>query len=111
MVLGSSLLLPIVTSEAEATEFDAGVVMQKMTGDERAWYIQGVVEGLAYSRYERDNQHVEGEAKVVTGMNCIYDWFYEKPHTIDLIYAAFGRFPNYTPAAIINNLVKQTCSE
>ena len=100
-----------MSSEAEATEFDAGVVMQKMPVDQRAWDVQGVVGGLAFSRYERDNPPVEGGAKVVTGMNCIYDWFYEKPRTIDLIYAAFGKFPSYTPAAIIHNLVKQTCQE
>ena len=85
--------------------------MEKMTADQRNWYIQGVVEGLAYSRYERDNQHVEGDAKTAAGMKCVYNWFYEKPGTTDLIYAAFGKFPGYTPAAIIGSLVKQSCPE
>ncbi len=83
--------------------------MKKMDPHERTSYIQGVVEGLAYSRYKRDNQQIEGDAKTVNGMKCVYDWFYEKPNSMDMIYAAFGKFPTYTPAAIINALVEQSC--
>ena len=94
-----------------ATEFDAGVVMEKMTANERAPYIQGVIEGLAFAQYQRDNLHLEGDAKTVADMKCVYDWFYQKPHTLDLIYAAFGKYPNHTPATIISSLLKQSCPE
>ena len=96
-------------SPASATDFTASVVMEKMPAAERAPYVSGVIEGLAYSRYERDNQHIEGDAKTVTGMKCVYDWFYNKPNSMDMIYQAFGRFPTYTPAAIVNALIQQSC--
>lgn len=104
----AALVLPYT---ARAESFNAGVVMEKMSANERAPYIQGVIEGLAFARYQRDNQHVEGDAKVVTGMKCIYNWFYEKPSTLDVIYVAFKKYPDYTPAAIISSLIKQSCPE
>lgn len=83
--------------------------MEKMQPSDRYPYVAGVVEGLAYGRYTRDNEHAEGDQKTTAGMKCIYDWFYEKPHTLDVIYAAFGKFPSYPPGAIISSLVKQEC--
>lgn len=103
------LLAPV--SVASATDFNAGTVMEKMAPNERAPYVQGVIEGLAFARYQRDNAHAEGDTKTVAGMKCVYDWFYQKPHTLDMIYVAFGKFPNYPPAAIINSLIKQDCPE
>ena len=108
-ITSTMLSLLSALSTASATDFTAEVVMEKMDPHERTSYIQGVVEGLAYSRYKRDNQHIEGDAKTVTGMKCVYDWFYEKPNSMNMIYAAFGKFPTYTPAAIINALVEQSC--
>lgn len=83
--------------------------MQKMDAEARVPYIQGIVEGLAYARYERDNASREGDQKTVEGMNCIYKWFYDKPGAVDLIYAAFGKYPTFTPGAIVGNLIKQSC--
>ena len=98
-------------SPASATDFNAGTVMEKMDPHEQASYIQGVVEGLAYARYQRDNQHIEGDAKTMTGMKCVYAWFYEKPNTLKIVFAAFDKFPSYPPAAIISSLIKQNCPE
>ena len=83
--------------------------MEKMDANDRVSFISGIIEGLAYARFARDNEHVEGDKKTTTGMKCIYDWFYEKPHAIDLIYLAFGKYPTYLPGAIISNLIKQDC--
>ena len=95
--------------EALATDFTADVVMEKMDANDRYPYISGIVEGLAYARFQHDNEHLEGDKKTTVGMKCIYDWFYEKQHALDLIYLAFGKYPTYTPGAIISNLIKQDC--
>jgi hypothetical protein len=78
--------------------------MDKMEAGQRASYVAGVVEGLAYARYARDGKKIES-------MECIYDWFYEKPDTLNLIYAAFGRYPDFTPGAIIGALVNKSCGD
>lgn len=107
LIVASTLV--VITADAGATDFTAAAVMEKMEASARVPYISGVIEGLAYARYERDNQHLEGDNKTVVGMNCIYDWFYKTPKTLDTIYVAFGRYPTYPPGAIIGNLVKQAC--
>lgn len=98
--------LAITTPHAFATDFTAGVVMEKMDADSRAAYIAGVIEGLAYARYEKDNEHLEGDKKTVEG---IYFWLYDKPDTLQTIHAAFDKYPSYLPGAIIGNLVRQSC--
>ena len=76
--------------------------MAKMDGKERFAFVAGVVEGLAMARYVRDGKKPDG-------MKCIYDWFYKEPKTIDLIYAAFGRYPDHLPGAIIGALANRKC--
>ena len=83
--------------------------MEKMDANDRVSFISGIIEGLAYARFARDNEHIEGDKKTTAGMKCIYDWFYDEPHALDLIYLAFGKYPNYLPGAIISNLIKQDC--
>jgi hypothetical protein len=61
------------------------------------------VEGLAISRYMQDGKKPDG-------MNCIYDWFYKTPNTVDKIYAAFDHFPAYPPGSIIDALVRKSCA-
>ncbi|QGN00175.1 hypothetical protein [Methylocystis parvus] len=91
----------MLAGQAEAAnDFAAKTVMEKMQASERYPYIAGVVEGLTYSRFARDGKKTEG-------MGCIYGWFYDKPETLDLIYAAFGQYPQYTAGAIISALAKK----
>jgi hypothetical protein len=91
-----------VCGHARAEDFTAGTVMQKMSAQERYPYLAGVVEGLAFSRYMQDGKKTDG-------MKCIYDWFYDKPDNLNLIYAAMGKYPSFTPGAIIGALVKKDC--
>lgn len=97
-----SIFLTGLPSAAGATDFTAGIVMSKMKPEERYPFIAGVIEGLAYSRFAKDNKKTEG-------MGCIYDWFYKDPKTIDVIYAAFGRYPDHLPGAIIGALASRKC--
>lgn len=83
--------------------------MEKMEASARVPYISGVIEGLASARYQRDNEHLEGDNKTVAGMKCIYAWFYDKPGKLDLIYAAFGKYPSYPAGVIINLMVRKDC--
>lgn len=98
----SASLAMIHINPALATDFTAKTVMEKMPAEQRYPYLAGVVEGLAYARYVRDG-------KQTTGMECIYDWFYKKPETINLIYAALGKYQDFTPGAVIEALTHKPC--
>lgn len=89
---------------ASATDFTAKAVMEKMQPEQRYAYVAGVVEGLAYARFSKDGQKPDG-------MNCIYDWFYKKPDTLDVIYAGLGQYPDYPPGAIIATLSQKSCGD
>jgi hypothetical protein len=94
--------LPGCATPANATDFTAGVVMEKMTADQRYSFLAGIIEGLAYARFASDG-------KETSGMKCIYGWFYDDPKVTDLIYAAFKKFPDYTPGAVVAVLAKRKC--
>lgn len=87
-----------------ASDFTTDRVMKDMTRDERKGYLAGVIEGLAFARYKKDGDKIEG-------MKCIYDWLYEKPDSVELIFSAFERFPNHTPGAVIAALVRKECGD
>ena len=77
--------------------------MQKMGTEERFAFVAGVVEGLAMSRFTQDGKKPEG-------MKCIFDWFYENPKTVENIYAAFTRYPDYPPGTVVDVMARKTCS-
>jgi hypothetical protein len=88
-----------------AQTMTAGVAAEKMNAEQFHAYIAGIVEGLAYARFQADG-------KQPAGMQCIYGWFYDgtsKP--IDRVLVAFGQFKDYPPAAVVNVMVKKECSE
>lgn len=83
------------------TDFDAKAVMA-MPSEQRVGYLAGVIEGLAYARYVGDGNTTEG-------MSCVYDWFYDHEGQLETIHAAFERWPDYQPGAIIGLLVERAC--
>lgn len=97
-------MLALGAVPASATDFTAGAVVSKMAPEKRYSYIAGVVEGIAYARFVRDE-------KKAAGMECIYDWFYKAPSAFDTIYAAFEKYPAHTPGAIVATLAKRQCGE
>lgn len=99
-----SLLISAAGVPADATDFTAGAVTKKMEPEKRYSYIAGVVEGIAYARFARDD-------KKPAGMECIYDWFYKNAGTFDTLYAAFEKYPTFTPGAIVATLAKRKCGE
>jgi len=84
------------------TTMTAGVVMEKMPQSDRYPFVAGIIEGLAYARYMKDN-------KQVTGMGCIYDWFYKKQNRVQDVYQAFNRFKEHMPGAIVAAMVAKEC--
>lgn len=97
-----ALPLAVLPVKAEATDLTAGVVMEKMTSEQRSSYIAGIIEGLAYARYAKNG-------KADQGMKCIYQWFYEKDGTLRKIHAAFDRFKDYLPGAVIAAMIEKEC--
>lgn len=86
----------------ERTPITANAVMTEMSSVEQVRYLSGVVEGLAYARFEADGQQA-------TGMNCMYNWFYRNPDNLELVHGAFNRWPDMTPGAIMGVILNKAC--
>jgi hypothetical protein len=80
----------------------AGVILEKMTDEQQVTFIAGIVEGLAHARYVNDNKAPEGR-------DCIYDWYYGDKATIGKIVAAFERYKDAMPGAIVGTLAVTKC--
>ncbi|WP_299500463.1 hypothetical protein [uncultured Roseobacter sp.] len=76
----------------------------EMEPNARFPFISGIVEGLAQARVRSDG----GDTKM-TG--CIYHWFYEEDKSYDNILAAFARFQDRAPGAIVDALIRRRCGE
>lgn len=88
---------------ASAQDMTAGIVLERMETVELNAYLSGIVEGLAYARYQRDGQNAEG-------MGCIYRWYYEGGDDMILeIYATFARFPDHLPGAVMAAMTQKAC--
>lgn len=79
-------------------------VMTDLPAGERYLFVAGMVEGLAVARYHKDGKKKDG-------MECILNWFYDDKHTKESIYAAFDRYADYPPGAVIDVLAKRKCGE
>lgn len=88
---------------ARAEDFTAGTVITTMKPEDRYPFISGIVEGLAYARFVADGK------TEAPGMACIYRWFYEEDGTVDNIFAAFARFPDHLPGAVVGALITRRC--
>ena len=96
----AAIFIPL-SSFAQA--MTAGVVVENMEADHRYPYATGIIEGLAYARYQRDGKQIEG-------MKCIYDWG-TKAETVAKIYEAFAAFPDYTPGAVVAAMAEKECGK
>lgn len=84
------------------TPMTAGVIAERMEFEDRFLFAAGLVEGIAFNRYQMGNQDVDA-------MTCIFDWFYSGQRRTDLIFEAFGRFPDYTAGAVVAALTNRAC--
>lgn len=105
IILCMGILLPLNSNAAHATDLTAGVVMDKMTDDQAASYVSGVIEGLAYARYVKDNPSE-------TGMQCIYDWYYKQDNAqlwLDTLFPTFKKHSDKPVGVILYVLTKRKC--
>ncbi|MCO5080005.1 MAG: hypothetical protein M9937_30530 [Chelatococcus sp.] len=97
-------------SPSYATDMTAGLIMKEMPAGERAAYVMGIVEGLAYARFRKDTL-AAGE-KRTAGMRCIYDWFYkDTTASFDRIETAFQQYPEHFPSTLLATMIKKKCDE
>lgn len=87
---------------ASATEFTAGVVLDKMDARERYIFMAGIVEGLAAARFETDGRNP-------TGRSCIYRWFYDDKAAPGSIEQAFGLYRDRLPGSVVGALIQMRC--
>ena len=83
--------------------YSASDLMRVMNDEQRYYYISGVIAGLGTARYVRDGND--------TGSACIDRWFYDTEGVKDKIYAAFARFGDRTPSAILYALTAKECGK
>jgi hypothetical protein len=84
------------------TQMTAGVIAERMPPEDRFPYAAGLVEGIAFGRYQMGGRDVGA-------MNCIFDWFYEGDGKTLLVFEAFERFPDYTAGAVVAALTNRAC--
>ena len=90
----------------QAKDMNAGVVMDEMNSDQRAGYVMGVIDGLAYARFVRDKPSEEG-------MKCIYDWYYKDnaERWKSTLFPMFERHRDKPVSTILYVLTKKECGE
>lgn len=110
-VLSGIVLSAVVgVQPSYAQEMTAGVILDKMSSDERFAYINGMVEGMAYARFRKDSLAAGGRDE--KGMACILDWYWKgEGNTPFKIEAAFRQHKEHMPSTIIGTMVKNECGE
>ncbi|PHR55182.1 MAG: hypothetical protein COA47_14390 [Robiginitomaculum sp.] len=95
-----------ISSGKEAAALTADEVLNRMTPEQSATYVNGIIEGLATARWLQDRPNAEG-------MNCIYDWYYQQPNSAvwNRIIEWFERHPEQQAGALMAVLIKPECGE
>lgn len=88
----------------------AGVIMKEMPVRERTAYIQGLVEGMAYSRFRKDS--LAAGTKDEAGMACVHSWFHKDPLAqVMRIEATFEKYTAELPSVLLALMIKKECGE
>lgn len=98
-----SLLLTVDPATSRAEDLTAADLMRTMSDQEQYIYISGVITGLATARYVQDGND--------TGSACIDRWFYDTKGVREKIYAAFARFGDRAPSAILYAMAAKECGK
>jgi peptidoglycan/LPS O-acetylase OafA/YrhL len=102
MTAAAALVALATGAPVSAAELTAGKIMSDMPARERYSFIAGIVEGLAYTRYQKDGKQPQG-------MKCIYDWFYADVKIMTDIEQVFTKYADYPPGAVIAVMVEDKC--
>jgi len=107
----STFMLAVIVgaSPSYAAGVTAGDILREMPDREFIVYISGMVEGFAYSRFRKDT--LEAGERTETGMECIYDWFFNNPGVTLTIEDAFQQHSEHGPSTVLGAMLKQECGE
>jgi hypothetical protein len=103
-VSGTVAAIPLCMgmTAARAETLTAGVALDTMTSTQLSAYLQGIVEGMAQARYEKDGG--------TDGMRCIYEFYYtDEAASARTIIAAFDQYPDHSPGAVMSGLIQREC--
>ncbi|WP_436397737.1 hypothetical protein [Roseobacter sp. S98] len=96
------MVLAFGPAPSEAEPLNAGFVALDMDPGDRFSFVSGIVQGLAFVQQRADQGSSDGTT-------CIYSWFYEEDGTMDTIMAAFAKFEDRDPAAVLSALIQRRC--
>jgi len=100
-ILLAGMITHANTNDVSAQNLDADFVLNEMTIDQRASYIAGLLEGLAFARWHKDKPDFSGS-------RCIKNW-YDRDTKLPRIKDWFTRHPDKQPGPLLYILVKQDC--
>lgn len=93
------------------TALTAGVILEKMSAEDRFTYYTGIIHGLAYARFRKDSIANDNQ-KDQRGMECIENWFFDGGAESALrIDSTLKKYPKYTVVVILSAMVKKRCGE
>ncbi len=102
MILAAAAFL---SSGKDAAALTADDVLNRMNENERFAYISGVVDGLAFARWNADKPDS-------IGTQCIYDWYYgARTEVREIILTWLERHKDKPVDALMYVLIKQECGE
>lgn len=92
-----------VAVAANENYLSAKALMDTPDQQQRHMFVAGVVAGLSTARFVADGND--------TGSACIDRWFYESGEAQTQIDAAFARYGDRSPSAIIYALTSRACGK
>lgn len=105
-ILGATVVsMPLLSASAAANthHLSAKALMDMPDEQQRYMFIAGVVAGFSTARFVADGDD--------TGSACIDRWFYDSGEARDQIDAAFARYGDRSPSAIIFALTSRACGK
>ena len=99
---GALACLGILAAGAAAEDMTSGDVVHRLKSEEASAFLAGIIEGMAYARYQRDGQDP-------AGMDCIKSWFYETNGTPAKVLSAMENFSEHAPAAVLAAMIQKEC--
>lgn len=97
------MVVAVDTAAADKKYYSASDLMKIMNDEQRYYYVIGVIAGLSTARYVKDGND--------TGSACIDRWFYDTAGSREKIDAAFARYGDKSPSAILYALVTRECGK
>mgnify|MGYP006870807291 FL=1 len=101
--VGSLGLFIAVGSASADNDFTAADLLRSMNDEQQYYFVSGVVAGLSTARYVKDGND--------TGSACIDRWFYDTKGVREKIHAAFARFGDRSPSAILYAMAAKECGK